>query len=203
MTTDASRMAGELDALLRQIRACRICAPSLPHGVRPILAADARARILVAGQAPGRRVHASGIPWHDDASTRRLLDWLDLDYATLHDPSRVALVPMAFCYPGSGRSGDLPPRAECQAHWHGELFARLPNLKLRIVVGQYAMAYHLSTRQRTSLTETVAAWREFAPAIYPLPHPSPRNALWLRRNPWFAAELLPALRETVRHVLAS
>lgn len=196
-------VTGEFDRLMARIRACRLCEPELPLGARPILAADPRARILLAGQAPGRRVHASGIPWDDDASTRRLLDWLGIDHATLHDASRFALVPMAFCYPGTGRSGDLPPRPECRAHWHDELFRHLPNLRLRILVGRHALAYHLPGPRPGGLTETVAAWRGHAPALFPLPHPSPRNQIWLRRNPWFAVELLPALRQAVRRVLAA
>lgn len=193
-------MPGSLPDLLAEIRACRACEPALPLGARPVLIADARARILVAGQAPGTKVHATGIPWND-ASGARLREWLGLEPEVFYDPARVAIVPMGFCYPGSGRSGDLPPRAECRRLWHDRIFPLLPRLELRIVIGQYAQAYHLAGRTRTSLTQTVAAWREFAPGLYPLPHPSPRNQLWLKRNPWFAAELLPDLRATVRGVL--
>jgi uracil-DNA glycosylase len=194
-------MPDSLPELLSEIRACRVCEPELPLGVRPVLIADARARILVAGQAPGTKVHATGIPWND-ASGARLREWLGLAPEVFYDPARVAIVPMGFCYPGSGGSGDLPPRAECRRLWHDRIFPLLPRLELRIVIGQYAQAYHLAGRTRASLTETVAAWREFAPGLYPLPHPSPRNQLWLKRNPWFAAELLPDLRATVRRVLA-
>lgn len=195
-------MGDELTRLLAEIRACRACEPELPLGARPVLIADARARVLIAGQAPGTRVHATGIPWND-ASGQRLREWLGLAPEVFYDPARVAIVPMGFCYPGRGRSGDLAPRAECRALWHDRLFARLPELRLRIVIGQYAQAYHLAGRTRASLTETVAAWREFAPALYPLPHPSPRNQLWLKRNPWFADELLPDLRARLRAVLAA
>ena len=194
-------MAKDLPKLLTEIRACRACEPELPLGARPVLIADARARILVAGQAPSTRVHATGIPWND-ASGKRLREWLGLDPEVFYDPARVAIVPMGFCYPGVGKSGDLPPRVECRRLWHDRIFGMLPGLGLRIVIGQYAQAYHLAGRTRANLTETVAAWREFAPALYPLPHPSPRNQMWLKRNPWFAEELLPDLRETVRRVLA-
>lgn len=193
-------MAQTLSQLLLDIRACRVCEPELPLGARPVLIADARARILVAGQAPGTRVHATGIPWND-ASGQRLREWLGLEPEVFYDPARLAIVPMGFCYPGTGKSGDLPPRAECWKLWHDRIFALLPRLELRIVIGRYAQAYHLAGRTRGSLTETVAAWREFAPALYPLPHPSPRNQMWLKRNPWFAEELLPDLRATVAMAL--
>ncbi len=194
-------MSDNLPDLLTDIRACRACEPALPLGARPVLIADARARILVAGQAPSTRVHATGIPWND-ASGKRLREWLGLAPEVFYDPVRVAIVPMGFCYPGVGKSGDLPPRTECRQLWHERLFGHLPGLRLRIVIGQYAQAYHLAGRTRGNLTETIAAWREFAPALYPLPHPSPRNQMWLKRNPWFAEELLPDLRATVRRVLA-
>jgi uracil-DNA glycosylase len=189
-----------LDRLLADIRACRACEPHLPLGARPVLIADARARILIAGQAPGTRVHASGIPWND-VSGQRLRAWLGLSPEAFYDPARIAIVPMGFCYPGTGKSGDLPPRPECRRLWHDRLFALLPNLRLRIVIGQYAQAYHLAGRARANLTETVAAWRDFAPEIFPLPHPSPRNQMWLKRHPWFEAELLPELRATIRDAL--
>lgn len=194
-------MPDSLSRLLRDIRACRACEPSLCLGPRPVLIADARARILVAGQAPGAKVHATGIPWND-ASGKRLREWLGLEEEEFYDLRRVAIVPMGFCYPGSGKAGDLPPRPECRALWHDRVFALLPRLELRIVIGQYAQAYHLAGRAKGNLTRTVAAWREFAPTLYPLPHPSPRNQIWLKRNPWFAEELLPDLRATVRRVLA-
>lgn len=195
-------MADALTRLLAEVRACRACEPELPLGARPVLIADARARVLIAGQAPGTRVHATGIPWND-TSGQRLREWLGLPVEVFYDPARVAIIPMGFCYPGRGRSGDMPPRVECRQLWHDRLFARLPNLRLRIVIGQYAQAYHLAGRTRASLTETVAAWREFAPDFYPLPHPSPRNQIWLKRNPWFAAELLPELRARLGEVLGA
>lgn len=187
-----------LARLLEDVRACTLCAPHLPHGVRPILQADARARILIAGQAPGRRVHASGIPF-DDPSGERLRDWLGIDRATFHDAARIAILPMGLCYPGPGRSGDLPPRAECAPAWRERLLTHLHAVELTLVIGQYAQAWHLGGRG--SLTDRVTRWRDGWPAVLPLPHPSPRNRIWLRRNPWFETDVLPALRERVAALL--
>ncbi|POZ60406.1 uracil-DNA glycosylase family protein [Chromobacterium alticapitis] len=192
-------MAETLDRLLGEIEACRACAGHLPHEPRPVLRGAAGARILLAGQAPGRKVHESGVPWLD-ASGERLREWLEVDAATFYDASRFAIVPMGFCYPGRGSSGDLPPRAECRALWHPRLLPLLGEVRLILAVGEYAQAYHLPRRKK-SLTETVAAWREYLPGAAPLPHPSPRNQLWLRRNPWFERELLPELRLLVKTIL--
>ena len=188
----------QLDELLAQVRACQHCAEHLPHAPRPVLRAASSARILVAGQAPGRRVHASGIPW-DDASGKRLRSWLGLAPEQFYDQQLVAIIPMGFCYPGSGASGDLPPRPECRRLWHQRLFQLLPNIKLRLIIGSYAQKYHLNPKE--NLTATVRNWRAYAPNYFPLPHPSPRNQLWLRKNPWFADELLPELREVVSAVI--
>ncbi len=190
----------QLDALLAEVRACQHCAEHLPHAPRPVLRAASSARILVAGQAPGRRVHASGIPW-DDASGKRLRSWLDLTPEQFYDQQLVAIIPMGFCYPGSGASGDLPPRPECSRLWHEGLFRLLPNIKLKLIIGSYAQKYHLQPQQ--NLTETVRNWRAYAPDYFPLPHPSPRNQFWLRKNPWFEDELLPELREAVRGLVDS
>lgn len=189
-----------LTALLADVRACALCADHLPLGPRPVLQADARARILIAGQAPGRKVHASGIPFAD-ASGDRLRAWLGLSREVFYDAGRVAILPMGFCYPGTGRSGDLPPRPECAPKWRAELLARLRDVELTLVIGQYALAYHLPGAA-PSLTEAVQAWRARWPVVVPLPHPSPRNNLWLKRNPWFEAELVPALRDRVAELLA-
>jgi uracil-DNA glycosylase len=159
------------------------------------------ARLLIAGQAPGRKVHASGIPF-DDVSGDRLRDWLGLTREVFYNPELVALLPMGFCYPGTGESGDLPPRPECAPAWRAQLLDCLEDLQLTLVIGQYAHAYHLDTSKST-LTQNVQAWRNYAPEVVPLPHPSPRNNLWLRRNPWFETELLPALRQRVADVLSS
>lgn len=193
-------MSDALEDLLGQIRACRICQAQLPLGPRPVLAASAQARLLIVSQAPGARVHATGIPWND-ASGRRLRDWLQLDEATFYDARRVAIVPMGFCYPGRAGSGDAPPRPECRATWHPRLLPLLRNVGLTLSIGQYAQAYCLGARRKPSLGATVRAWREYLPTQLPLPHPSPRNVGWLKANPWFDAEVLPVLRERVHAVL--
>lgn len=191
----------KLDALLAEIRACRLCAEHLPLGPNPILRASATARLLVVGQAPGTRVHATGIPWNDPSGDRLRL-WLDLDRKRFYDESRVAIVPMGFCYPGKGPSGDRPPRPECRQTWHPRLLPLLPRVELTLAIGQYAQAYFLGERRKTTLAATVRAWREYAPAVLPLPHPSPRNIGWFKANPWFEEELLPALRARVAALLS-
>lgn len=193
-----------MDELLTEVRACRICAAELPLGPRPVLQASESARILVAGQAPGRRVHETGLPFNDPSGDR-LRDWMGIDRATFYDPERIAIIPMGFCYPGTGKSGDLPPRPECAPAWRDELLARLPNLRLTLAIGRYAMNYHLADQiaaGRRSVTELVGAWRDYPPDLIPLPHPSPRNQIWLKRNPWFETELLPELRQRVADQLA-
>ena len=186
-------------ALLTQVRACSLCAGHLPLGPRPVLQLHGAARILIAGQAPGRKVHASGVLFAD-ASGERLRGWLGLSSAEFYDPRQVAILPMGFCYPGTGASGDLRPRPECAAAWRAGLLARLKKLKLTLVIGQYAMAYHLPD-EGAALTEVVHNWRNYWPNTVPLPHPSPRNNLWLARNPWFESDLIPVLRQRVREVL--
>ena len=190
----------KLPALLAEVRACTHCAAHLPQGPRPVLQAHADARVLIVGQAPGRKVHASGVPF-DDASGERLRDWLGVSRETFYDARQIALLPMGFCYPGTGRSGDLPPRPECAPLWRARLLAELKRIELTLVIGQYAMAWHLPGQAWSSLTHVVLAWREHGPALVPLPHPSPRNNLWLKRNPWFAEELLPSLRLRVAQAL--
>ncbi len=185
---------------LKEIKACTICAPDLPHGPRPVLQFHPDARLLIAGQAPGRKVHQSGTPF-DDASGERLREWMGINRATFYNPKLVAILPMGFCYPGTGKTGDLPPRAECAPAWRDQLLMRLQKLALTLAIGQYAQAFHLKTKQ-SSLTENVKAWPTYLPSMMPLPHPSPRNNIWLSRNPWFEAELLPILRQRVQAVLA-
>lgn len=186
--------------LLAEVRRCTLCAAHLPLGPRPVLQADGQARILVVGQAPGRRVHETGIPFNDPSGDR-LRDWLGVTPEIFYDPRRIALLPMGFCYPGTGRSGDLPPRPECAATWRARLLAGLTGVRLTVVIGQYAQAWHLPT-DGGSLTERVRGWQTHWPAVVPLPHPSPRNNRWLKQNPWFAETLLPALRQRVAEVLA-
>jgi uracil-DNA glycosylase len=189
-----------LDALLADIRACTLCAKHLPLGPRPVVQAGRTARLLIVGQAPGRKVHATGLPFND-ASGERLRAWMGISRETFYDERQVAIVPMGFCYPGTGKSGDLPPRPECAPAWRAPLLAQLECLQLTLVIGQYAVAYHLP-EARGSLTDTVAGWRRQRPDLLALPHPSPRNNGWLQHNPWFEAELVPALRGRVAAVLA-
>ncbi|WP_372657540.1 uracil-DNA glycosylase family protein [Hydrogenophaga sp.] len=185
--------------LLKQVRACSLCAPQLPLGPRPVLQADPAARILIAGQAPGRKVHASGVPF-DDASGKRLREWLGVSPEVFYDPKQFAILPMGFCYPGTGKAGDLPPRPECAPAWRAPLLAGMASLRLTLVLGRYAQAYHGPEPQHT-LTEAATHWREHWPHTVLLPHPSPRNQLWLQRNPWFEADLLPVLRQRVAQQL--
>ena len=188
--------------LLSEVRACRLCEAHLPLGTRPVLQVQSGARILIAGQAPGSKVHQSGVPFND-ASGDRLRDWMGIDKAMFYDVACVAILPMGFCYPGTGNSGDLPPRPECAPAWRAKLLARMPDIELTLVIGQYAQAWHLKDARDATLTETVMAWRNHWPAVLPLPHPSPRNNIWLKRNGWFEEEVVPALRKRVRDLLQS
>ena len=189
-----------LATLLTDIRACTLCAAHLPVGPRPVVQAHPQARLLIAGQAPGRKVHATGLPFND-ASGERLRTWLGLSREVFYDARQVAIVPMGFCFPGTGKSGDLPPRPECAPAWRAPLLAQLKHIELTLAIGRYAQAYHLPD-QGHSVTEVVQSWRSSWPHTIALPHPSPRNNLWLQRNPWFEAELLPVLRARVQEVLA-
>lgn len=192
--------ARALATLLRRVRACRVCEPHLPLGPRPVLQAGVRARLLVVGQAPSARVHATGIPW-DDASGVRLREWLGIDAATFHDSARVAIIPVGLCYPGRAASGDCPPRPECAPLWLAPLRAALPQVRTTLLVGAHAQRVVLGRDRAPTLTETVRQWRTWAPGIVPLPHPSPRNTPWLVANPWFDDDLLPALRRRVHALL--
>lgn len=197
MTSRQNRLREDaLGRLLGEVRRCTICAAHLPQTPRPVLQVGPMARILVAGQAPGRRVDRSGIPF-DDPSGDRLREWMGVDADTFYDPDAIALLPMGFCYPGQGRSGDLAPRPECAATWRARLLRQMPHVELVLLIGRYAQAWHLQQAACATLTETVRAWRLYGPGLLPLPHPSPRNNLWLRRNPWFEEDVLPSLRERV------
>jgi uracil-DNA glycosylase len=193
-------MSRKLDVMLRQIRACRICEKHLPLGPNPVLRASASARILIVGQAPGTKVHATGIPWND-ASGERLRAWMGVDRDTFYDDLRIAIVPMGFCYPGRGRGGDNPPRPECARTWHPQLIPLLRNVRLTLLIGQYAHRYFLRERRRDSLTATVRAFGDYLPQFLPMVHPSPRNQGWLKRHAWFEKDLLPVLRERVHELL--
>jgi len=186
------------ERLLSDLRACTICAAHLPQVPRPVFQVSSTARILVAGQAPGRRVDQSGIPF-DDPSGDRLRFWMGLDKDEFYDPGIIAILPMGLCYPGRGGGGDLPPRPECAATWRARLLDHLPNLQLTLAIGQYAQTWHLKQqRVKATLSATVRAWRDYWPEVLPLPHPSPRNNIWFRRNPWFEQEVLPPLQARVK-----
>lgn len=190
----------QLDQILCEVRACTLCAAHLPLGPRPVVRLDARQRVLITGQAPGTRVHATGLPWNDP-SGERLRAWMNLDREQFYDISRYGVMAMGFCYPGKGKGGDLPPRAECAPLWHPQLRPLLPELRLTLMVGRYAHLHYLDAKRET-LEQTVRRWREHLPRGYfPLPHPSPRNTLWLKQRPWFDAEIVPALREALAAAL--
>ena len=186
--------------LLSSIRNCSTCKAHLPLGPRPVVTAHADAKIVIIGQAPGTKVHASGIPW-DDASGKQLRKWLGVTDEQFYDEKLFAIVPMGFCYPGRGNGGDLPPRSECAPQWHGSLFAFMPNVKLVLLIGMYAQKYYLKKDAKKTLTETVDHYQEYLPGYFPLPHPSPRNRFWLTRNPWFETDVLPELSKTINALL--
>jgi uracil-DNA glycosylase len=192
-------MSEQFTQLIQSVRECRICEESLPLGPRPVLQVHPQARILIAGQAPGRKVHETGIPF-DDPSGDRLREWLAVTKDEFYDESKIAILPMGFCFPGTGKSGDLPPRPECAETWRQPLLDSLKQIKLTLVIGQYAQRWHLPHRHG-NLTETVRAWQEYGPGIIPLPHPSPRNNIWLKKNPWFSKELLPFLKVLTKEAL--
>jgi uracil-DNA glycosylase len=186
-------------SLISKIHACTICAPHLAHGVRPVLQFHPKAKILIAGQAPGSVVHKTGVPF-DDASGKRLREWLGISTREFYDPRLFAILPMGFCYPGSSKSGDLPPRPECAPAWRSQLMSQLNHLQLTLVIGKYAQDYHFG-QSKILLTERVKQWRDCWPEAVPLPHPSPRNNPWLRRNPWFETDLIPLLQKRVANLL--
>lgn len=186
--------------IVQQAKSCLICAPYLVHGFNPVFSVHPRARILIIGQAPGKKVHETGIPW-DDASGRRLRQWLMVDDATFYEASIFAMLPMGFCYPGKGTSGDLPPRPECAPKWHDVLIKMMPGIELTLLFGKYAQERYLGNLKENTLTSTVKNWRSYIPKYLPLPHPSPRNQIWEKKNPWFAEEVLPYLKTAVEDIL--
>jgi len=188
-----------IQSLINSVKQCRRCEKHLEHGVRPIVQINPNAKILIAGQAPGKKVHESGTLF-DDASGNRLRAWMGVSKDIFYDVNKIAILPMGFCYPGKGKNGDLPPRPECEPAWRAQLLAQLPNIELVLVVGQYAQRYHFGKTGMT-LTELVKAWRGYWPNQIPLPHPSPRNNIWLSKNPWFEAELLPVLQKRCQQLL--
>ena len=196
----ATTTRAQFDDIAGKARACRLCAGDLPLGPRPVFQLGPKARILIAGQAPGRRVHETGIPFNDP-SGERLRAWMGISAAVFYDPTKIAILPMGFCYPGTGTSGDLPPRPECAIEWRVKLLKLLPALELTLVIGQYALDWHLETTQKATLTQTVQNWKQYWPAVLPLPHPSPRNNIWLKKNPWFEIDILPILSRKVESLL--
>jgi len=187
--------------LLKDIRACEICAAHLPLGPRPVLQVSPRARVLIAGQAPGRKVHATGIPFNDPSGDRLRL-WLGVTREQFYDANLFAIVPMGFCYPGTGAGGDLPPRAECARTWRRRVLDVLPEVRLTLALGQFAQAWHLKEQKQKTLTGTVMSWRDHLPSgVVPMPHPSPRNIRWFKANPWFEADVVPAVRARVADLL--
>lgn len=185
--------------LLAEIKGCEVCKAYLPLGPRPVVAANPYARIAIIGQAPGTKVHQSGIPW-DDPSGKQLRKWLDITDEVFYDETKIALVPMGFCYPGKGKGGDLPPRPECAPLWHLPLFSKMPALELVILIGSFAQSYYLKEKAQKNLTETVSAYQKHLPQYFPLPHPSPRNRFWLSKNPWFDDEVIPNLQKWVKKI---
>ena len=192
--------AENMNTLLKEILACKACVSHLPLGTRPVLSAHPKSKIVVIGQAPGIAVHQSGIPW-DDKSGDNLRDWIQVDKTTFYNPEKIALIPMGFCYPGKGKSGDLPPRKECAPLWHHALFKQMNAVKLILLVGKYAQEYYLNEKTKRTLTETVRSFREYLPDYFVLPHPSPRNNIWQAKNEWFRHEVIPELRVKVTSVL--
>lgn len=189
-----------MSKLLEEIRGCTICAESLPLGPKPVLSYRPNSKILIIGQAPGTKVHETGIPWNDE-SGKRLREWLGVDQEQFHNPDLFAIVPMGFCYPGKGKSGDLPPRPECAPQWHQKIISELTEIKLTLLIGQYAQKHYLKTWDWMSLTETVKHYDEYLPYFFPLPHPSPRNRAWLKNNPWFEEDVVPSLQSRIRKII--
>ena len=189
-----------MEHLLHDTRQCRICEAHLPLGPRPIVTGHPTSKIVIIGQAPGTKVHASGIPW-DDASVKQLRKWLNVSDEDFYDETKFAIIPMGFCYPGKGKSGDLPPRKECAPQWHDPLFDQMKNVELVILIGMYAQKYYLKDQAKRTLTETVANYKYYLPKYFTLPHPSPRNRFWLTRNPWFDKEVLGELKTSVESIL--
>ncbi|WP_196139365.1 uracil-DNA glycosylase family protein [Aliikangiella sp. G2MR2-5] len=191
-----------LSELIKRIEGCRLCEASLPLGANPVVRAQQSARLIVAGQAPGIRVHKTSIPFNDP-SGERLRQWMGVDSELFYNESKIAIIPMAFCYPGRGTRGDLPPRKECSTYWHPRLLPLIPKVELILAIGQYAHTYYLADRRKKTLTETVKAWESYLPEILPLPHPSPRNNIWLKKNPWFEREVIPYLKNRIRRLFES
>lgn len=191
----------KMNTLLQEILSCTVCVPHLEMGANPIISVDEASKIVIIGQAPGTVVHRSGIPW-DDQSGKNLRNWMGVDKTTFYNPKKIALIPMGFCYPGKGKSGDLPPRKECAPLWHGQLLSKMNNVQLILLVGKYAQDYYLNSLSKKTLTETVKSHKEYLPKYFVLPHPSPRNNIWQAKNPWFTQKVIPDLQYMVREILS-
>lgn len=190
----------KLDVLVAKVRACTLCAEHLPFEPNPILRPSSTAKILIVGQAPSTRVHNTGIPWNDPSGDK-LREWMGVSRDIFYDNKKIAIMPTGFCYPGKGKSGDLPPRPECAPTWHPQLHEFMPQIELTLLIGQYAQNYYLAAQKKKTLTETVQAWKEYAPGYLPMPHPSPRNRLWLKKNAWFESKVVPQLRRRVQKLM--
>ena len=189
-----------MNELLQSIRNCKACEQHLIDGVNPVMAASSKSKLIIIGQSPGKIVHKTGVPWNDKSGDN-LRNWLGIDKTTFYDVDLIALMPMGFCYPGTGKTGDLPPRLECAPLWHDRLLASMYNVKLVLLIGQYAQNYYLGNKTKTSLTETVYHFKDYLPKYFPLPHPSPRNNIWQAKNEWFRQTILPDLKKQVRDIL--
>jgi len=190
-----------LKLIAKDVQRCCLCEEHLPHGPRPVFQISRSAKIMIAGQAPGIRVHRSGVPF-DDPSGDRLRQWMGIDKDTFYNANKIAILPMGFCYPGTGKSGDLPPRPECADTWRDQLLASMPNIELTLVIGVYAQKWHLGSKLKKNLTETVRNWETYWPENLPLPHPSPRNNIWLSKNAWFEADVIPSLQKKIAELVA-
>lgn len=195
-----TKLSPSFNTTLQQVESCTLCQEQLPMGARPVVQMHPKAKILIAGQAPGVKVHQTGIPFND-ASGDRLRSWMGLDKTTFYDAQQIAILPMGFCYPGTGQSGDLPPRKECAEQWRTPLLKLLTQCQLTLLIGQYAINWHLKTSKQCTLTETVKNWERYGPQNMPLPHPSPRNNIWLKKNEWFEETVLPELKARVQAIL--
>lgn len=191
-----------LKKLKSEISTCRICVDFLPFAPNPVFRANERSRILIIGQAPGTKVHNTGIPWNDPSGDR-LRSWLGVSSDEFYNEENISIIPMGFCYPGKGKSGDLPPRPECAPKWHDKLLKFLPNLRMTLLIGQYSQKYYLGNRMKENLTATVQNFHEYLPDFFPLPHPSPRNTFWIQQHPWFAGEVIPVLKRKFHKILES
>ena len=195
-------MKSGLRNLLKDVRSCSVCAKHLPLGPRPIVSISSSCKIMIIGQAPGSKVHESGVPW-DDASGERLRSWMGVDRELFYDNEMIGLMPMGFCYPGRGSGGDMPPRPECAPLWHDKLLHYCTDIRLTLLIGQYSQGYYLEDRRKASLTDTVKAFLEYSPEYIPLVHPSPRNQIWLKKNPWYEKRLVPFLKDRIRRILGT